>query len=170
MIKSAVTRVPHLSIYKRVLKNFQISTLNIYIANTAFGSIRSCANLVPKLVLSCSAKMRLVSVPSVLLLLAVGSSDAQLKGVAILFRHGQRTPNAVFPTYGMTTQTQELGTGQLTVVSLQYFLFPRPSMILLTSYLRPVLVNSTTLVWIWRSATRHCSLPLDSIVSQTCER
>lgn len=115
--------------------------------------------------------MKFVSVPFVLLLLAVASSDAQLKGVAILFRHGQRTPNAVFPTYGMTTQTQELGTGQLTVVSLQYILFPHQSMmILLTSYLRPVLVNSTTLVWIWRSATRHCSLPLDSIVSQTCER
>lgn len=60
--------------------------------------------------------MKVAAALIVVLCVAVASSDAQIKGVALLFRHGQRTPNYVFPTYGMTTQTQELGTGQLTVV------------------------------------------------------
>lgn len=65
--------------------------------------------------------MKVAAALIVVLCLAVASSDAQIKGVALLFRHGQRTPNSVFPTYGMTTQTQELGTGQLTVVRKQAF-------------------------------------------------
>lgn len=68
--------------------------------------------------------MKVAAALIIVLCLAVASSDAQIKGVALLFRHGQRTPNYVFPTYGMTTQTQELGTGQLTVVrKLIYFHF-----------------------------------------------
>lgn len=49
--------------------------------------------------------------------LALGSSQAALKTVAILFRHGERTPISVYPNYGANNeQVKELGFGQLTLV------------------------------------------------------
>lgn len=42
---------------------------------------------------------------------------AELQSVAILFRHGERTPEEVFPKYGDTKDYRELGLGQLTLVS-----------------------------------------------------
>lgn len=42
---------------------------------------------------------------------------AELQSVAILFRHGERTPEEVYPKYGDTKDYRELGLGQLTLVS-----------------------------------------------------
>lgn len=65
------------------------------------------------------------SFPIVLLLsaiLAVGIVQGELKSVALLFRHGERTPEGIYPKYGETALYKDLGPGQLTLVSLQAIL------------------------------------------------
>lgn len=44
--------------------------------------------------------------------------NAELKSVAILFRHGERTNNNVWPKNGDTELFKELGPGELTKVSV----------------------------------------------------
>lgn len=59
------------------------------------------------------------SVVATLLLAAVlfHSAQAEIKATAILFRHGQRTPETVFPKLPCA-MCDDLGKGQLTNVSL----------------------------------------------------
>lgn len=71
-----------------------------------------------------SLSLNMKGVVCFVLLLAVAAQAAvspsgEIKAAAMLFRHGERTPSAVFPTYGMTKETTELGDGQLTRVSLE---------------------------------------------------
>lgn len=51
-----------------------------------------------------------------LAILAIGYSEAQLQGAALVFRHGERTPGSVSPKYGRTALSDEIGLGQLTLV------------------------------------------------------
>lgn len=52
--------------------------------------------------------------------LATGVVQGELKSVALLFRHGQRTPGLIMPKYGDSPLYRDLGEGQLTLVSLNY--------------------------------------------------
>lgn len=55
-------------------------------------------------------------------ILAVGIVQGELKSVALLFRHGERTPEGIYPKYGESALYKDLGPGQLTLVSLQAIL------------------------------------------------
>ena len=52
------------------------------------------------------------------LFLVVAPALGELKGVAILFRHGERTQVFTMPKYGVSESYTDLGEGQLTLVSL----------------------------------------------------
>lgn len=52
-----------------------------------------------------------------LVVLATLAVDGQIKGVTIMFRHGERTPSVLYPKYNVTKISQDLGAGQLTLVS-----------------------------------------------------
>lgn len=51
--------------------------------------------------------------------LAAGLVHGELKSVALLFRHGERTPEGIYPKYGETPLFKDLGPGQLTLVRLE---------------------------------------------------
>lgn len=95
----------------------------------------------------------------------------QIKGTAILFRHGQRTPSLVLPNYGMTSQTQELGFGQLTLVRklkpLILSSFHDPEFVFSSSRLAPS--NSTNTELICVPVTRTSSPTLATSARTTCE-
>lgn len=50
----------------------------------------------------------------------------ELKSVAILFRHGERTVTITMPKYGDSALVRDLGLGQLTLVRLLFNLVPFP--------------------------------------------
>lgn len=59
--------------------------------------------------------LKLLLVPF-LALFAITLAKADIQSVALVFRHGQRTPTRVTPNYGFCALTKELGLGQLTLV------------------------------------------------------
>ena len=61
--------------------------------------------------------MKILIVSLLLTVFTLGLVEAELKGVALLFRHGQRTPIFSLPNYGNSEMVKEIGFGQLTLVS-----------------------------------------------------
>lgn len=60
----------------------------------------------------------MLSAKVVLLILgALALANAELKGVALVFRHGERTPESLGQFYGRTAISDQIGLGQLTLVS-----------------------------------------------------
>lgn len=58
----------------------------------------------------------LVTLLACCVLIILPEVQGELKGVALLFRHGERTPIYSFPNYGVPEAYKDLGLGQLTLV------------------------------------------------------
>lgn len=67
-------------------------------------------------------KSSVVSILVAATLASLGLVHGELKSVAILFRHGERTPGQLFGKYGDSAMYRDIGPGQLTLVSLDSYL------------------------------------------------